>query len=137
MSRGGYQCPFLKWAGSKYRLLTRIIQILPRGNRLIEPFAGSADLFLNTEYERYLVNDINTDLISLYPVLQKEGKDFVNRARSFFTPQNNTPDVYYRLRARFNNGYNGLCRYSASGVFNVPFRPYFPGKEMVAFHIKA
>jgi DNA adenine methylase len=153
-----YQRPFLKWAGNKYRLLTRIIQALPPGDRLIEPFAGSAALFLNTEYERYLVNDINTDLISLYQTLQREGKDFINRACSFFTPRNNTPDVYYNLRARFNNiddptekaalfvylnrhGYNGLCRYSAAGVFNVPFgrynRPYFPRKEMVAFHIKA
>lgn len=157
-SGGGYQRPFLKWAGNKYRLLAQIIQVLPQGKRLIEPFAGSAALFLNTEYERYLVNDINPDLIALYQILQQEGKDFIHYAGSFFTPRHNTPEAYYRLRTRFNttddsaekaalfvylnrHGYNGLCRYSASGVFNVPFgrykRPYFPRKEMVAFHLKA
>ncbi|ABA56870.1 Dam family site-specific DNA-(adenine-N6)-methyltransferase [Nitrosococcus oceani] len=154
----GYQRPFLKWAGNKYRLLTRIISVLPPGKRLIEPFAGSAALFLNAEYERYWVNDINPDLIALYQILQKEGKEFIHYAGCLFTPHNNTPKAYYRLRARFNttadvaekaalfvylnrHGYNGLCRYSGSGIFNVPFgryqRPYFPSKEMMAFHIKA
>lgn len=157
-SGGGYQRPFLKWAGNKYRLLTQIIQVLPQGKRLIEPFAGSAALFLNVEYERYLVNDINPDLIALYRTLQEEGRDFISYANSFFTFRNNTPEAYYKLRARFNttadpaekaalfiylnrHGYNGLCRYSASGIFNVPFgrykKPYFPRKEMMAFHIKA
>lgn len=157
-SSSGYQRPFLKWAGNKYRILSRILQTLPLGERLIEAFAGSAALFLNTEYERYLINDINTDVISLYQILQKEGNHFIDQTHRFFTPENNTPDVYYKLRARFNNsddptekaalfvylnrhGYNGLCRYSASGIFNVPFgryhRPYFPRKEMVTFHLKA
>jgi len=35
------------------------------------------------------------------------------------------------------HGYNGLCRYNASGEFNTPFgrykKPYFPEKEMLHF----
>ena len=34
--------PFLKWAGGKFRVLDRILSVLPDGTRLIEPFAGSA-----------------------------------------------------------------------------------------------
>lgn len=156
--RPPFQRPFLKWAGNKYQILHRILQDLPAGNRLIEPFAGSGAVFLNTDYERYLINDINPDLIALFQTLQERGEEFIQYAARYFTPKNNTAEAYYRLRERFNttrdvarksalflylnrHGYNGLCRYNASHRFNVPFgryaRPYFPAAEMRAFHAKA
>ncbi|MFX6803955.1 DNA adenine methylase, partial [Acinetobacter baumannii] len=46
--------PFLKWAGSKYRLLSTIQQLLPKGQRLIEPFVGSGAVFLNLDFSDYL-----------------------------------------------------------------------------------
>jgi len=66
--------PFLKWAGGKYRLLERIKTQLPSGNRLIEPFVGSGAVFLNTDYDKYLLGDINPDLINLYGCLKDEGE---------------------------------------------------------------
>jgi DNA adenine methylase len=150
--------PFLKWAGNKYRLLERIRAMLPPGRRLVEPFVGSGAVFLNTDYPRYLLTDTNKDLVDLYLLLQAEGADFIDECRLLFTPANNQADRYYRLRAEFNesddvrrraalfvylnrHGYNGLCRYSAKGGFNVPFgrykRPYFPATEMLAFHRKS
>lgn len=150
--------PFLKWAGNKYRILENIQQLLPPGKRLIEPFAGSAAVFLNTDYDRYLVSDSNPDLINLYNTLKQEGSDFIQYCRRFFSEKNNSSEAYYRLREQFNrstdihkrsalflylnrHGYNGLCRYNASGGFNVPFgrykKPYFPQKEMLFFHEKS
>ena len=150
--------PFLKWAGNKFRVLAHIRLRLPPGRRLVEPFAGSGALFLNTDYEHYLLADSNPDLIHLYNVLKQEGADFVRYCRRYFQPRYNTPEQYYALREKFNrarqsrhkaalflylnrHGYNGLCRYNASGGFNVPFgryrRPYFPEAEMLAFHAKA
>ncbi len=150
--------PFLKWAGNKYRILDRILPRLPQGRRLIEPFVGSGAVFLNSGYDRHLLNDSNADLVHLYKTLQTHGPEFIEYAGSFFTKRNNSSTVYYRLRERFNatrdiwlksalfiylnrHGYNGLCRYNASGEFNVPFgrykQPYFPGREMLAFHAKA
>jgi len=147
--------PFLKWAGNKVRILHQIKAVLPSGKRLIEPFVGSGAVFANTDYARYLLADANPDLIALYRHLQEEGPVFIDYCRSFFTPDNNASDVYYTLRARFNQTtdtrekaalfvylnrhcYNGLCRYNASGGFNTPFgryaRPYFPAAEMVHFH---
>ena len=41
MSESRTTRPFLKWAGNKYRLMHRILPLLPEGGRLIEPFAGS------------------------------------------------------------------------------------------------
>ena len=149
--------PFLKWAGGKYRLVPRIKEKLPPGKRLLEPFAGSCAVSLNTDYPAYWLNDVNPDLINLYQVLQKQGHAFIDYCHSFFTPKNNTSQKYYSLREQFNkekspetkaalflylnrHGYNGLSRYNAGGEFNVPFgryrKPYFPEKEMVFFYEK-
>lgn len=150
--------PFLKWAGGKFRLIERIRTHLPPGKRLIEPFVGSGAVFLNVEYPEYLLADINPDLIALYRMVQEEGEAFIARIRHYFVEANNTPDAYYALRERFNDcvdseeraalfvylnrhGYNGLCRYNASGGFNVPFgrykKIYFPESELRYFHQKS
>lgn len=150
--------PFLKWAGNKYQIINQIKECLPPGDCLIEPFLGSGAVFLNTEYPHYLLADINKDLINLYQRLQSEGPRFISYCQEFFTNPNNTEQAYYQYRQEFNctrnsrlkaalflylnkHGYNGLCRYNASGGFNVPFgkykAPYFPEKEMLFFHKKA
>ncbi|MGE5606990.1 MAG: Dam family site-specific DNA-(adenine-N6)-methyltransferase [Bacteroidota bacterium] len=149
--------PFLKWAGGKYRLVERIKAKLPQGVRLLEPFAGSCALSLNTDYQSYWLNDINADLINLYQVLQSEGTAFIKFCGKYFTRENNTSEKYYEIRRQFNqetdifiksalfiylnrHGYNGLSRYNAGGEFNVPFgkyaKPYFPEQEMIHFHTK-
>lgn len=150
--------PFLKWAGGKARIAGRIKAVLPPGRRLVEPFVGSGALFLSVEFPAYLLADANCDLINCYRQLQQGGAAFVDLCATYFTPANNQPDAYYALRAHFNtttnavekaaifvylnrHGYNGLCRYNASGGFNVPFgkytKPYFPRGEMVDFWQKA
>jgi len=148
------QKPFLKWAGNKFRIIERIKEQLPSGKRLIEPFCGSAALFVNTNFDSYVIADNNKDLINLYLYLQKEGDAFIDYCTPFFSEQKNTADVYYQCREEFNqtddkrlkaalflylnkHGYNGLCRYNQSGGFNVPFgrfkKPYLPKMEMQYF----
>lgn len=150
--------PFLKWAGNKYRVLKQIKALLPQGQRLIEPFAGSGALFLNSDYPAYLLCDTNADLMDLYQRLKAEGLVFIRYCKRYFSGKYNNADNYYALREQFNttnnlrqkaalflylnrHGYNGLCRYNSKGGYNVPFgryaRPYFPEKEMLAFHHKA
>ncbi|HEM55533.1 MAG TPA: Dam family site-specific DNA-(adenine-N6)-methyltransferase, partial [Thermodesulfobium narugense] len=148
--------PFLKFAGSKYRVVKYVKRIIGQfsGNRLVEPFVGSGTLFLNTSYEAYLLCDINENIINLYKNLTLSKKEFINYAKSFFTLENNQPAKYYYFRDLFNetkddvlksalflylsrHGYNGLVRYNKKGQFNVPFgryeKPYFPEKEMLFF----
>jgi len=145
--------PFLKWAGGKYRLLDKLAPHL-KGGKLIEPFVGSGAVFLNQNFDRYLLGDINPDLINLYGFLKKEQGKFVKYSQTFFTSENNIKQQYLDFRHEFNNGlkgrrraalfvymnrhgFNGLCRYNKSGGFNVPFgryaKPYFPEKEMQHF----
>jgi DNA adenine methylase len=148
----------LKWAGGKSRLIERLRQHLPGGPKLVEPFVGSGVVFLNTDYDRYLLADINPDLINFFTVLKHEKSRFIDFASQWFSPSTNCAKAYYDLREAFNqttdaklraalflylnrHGYNGLCRYNASGRFNVPFgryaRPYFPAREMELFALKA
>ncbi|MEX1221663.1 MAG: Dam family site-specific DNA-(adenine-N6)-methyltransferase [Idiomarina sp.] len=149
---------FLKWAGGKYGLIEPITRLLPSGNKLIEPFVGAGSVFLNTDYSRYLLNDINQDLITLYRTVKRKPVGFIKDARTFFNAHNNSEQTYYAMREQFNastdgyersllflylnrHGYNGLCRYNSSGGFNVPFgqyrKPYFPEAELEHFAEKA
>tara|TARA_B110001454_G_C12677609_1_gene416550 strand:- start:188 stop:1006 length:819 start_codon:yes stop_codon:yes gene_type:complete len=149
---------FLKWAGGKYSLSDVIAKMLPKGDCLIEPFAGAGSVFLNTNYPQYILNDINQDLINLYKILQTKPDAFIDDACKFFTPSHNEAETYYQLRKEFNesddsyfrslvflymnkHGYNGLCRYNQSGGYNVPFgkykQPYFPEEELNFFADKA
>jgi len=150
--------PFLKWAGNKFRIIESLKAVLPQGKRLIEPFTGSAAVFLNTDYPRYLLAEKNPDLINLFKILRKEGAEFIEYVRSFFTEENQTKENYYALRDEFNtsqdirlraaifiylnkHGFNGLCRYNSKGIFNVPLgKPstfYFPKQELLYFQQKS
>jgi len=149
---------FLKWAGGKYKLTEQINARLPDAKRLIEPFVGAGSVFLNSEFEEYVLNDINPDLIDMYKIIKRKPKQFIQDAKFYFQEQFNNEAAYYRLRNEFNqskdgyhrsllflymnrHGYNGLCRYNRSGGFNVPFgrykKPYFPERELLFFAEKA
>lgn len=149
---------FLKWAGGKYSLVDDIRRHLPEGEVLVEPFVGAGSVFLNSDFERYVLNDINPDLIALYQHLTADPNRFIRDARQLFTPATNQRAVYYRHREQFNasrdsyqrsllflylnrHGYNGLCRYNRKGGFNVPFgsykAPYFPEDELGFFAERA
>jgi DNA adenine methylase len=87
---------------------------------------------------RALLNDLNPHLINLYSWLQK--------GLRIGLPMANDKTLFYAHRDRFNallssgqgaareaaslfyylnrTGYNGLCRFNASGRFNVPFGRY-------------
>tara|TARA_Y100000766_G_C18885001_1_gene595391 strand:+ start:1146 stop:1961 length:816 start_codon:yes stop_codon:yes gene_type:complete len=153
---GLYRRPFLKWAGGKYRLLDTLTTHIPKRSCLVEPFVGAGAVFLNVPAKRFILNDINPDLIDLYQRLQTEPSAVIEAAATLFKPKFNTPAQYYKFRAQFNSagtslkrcalflylnrhGYNGLCRYNLKGQFNVPFgnylKPYFPLAEMQAFSL--
>ena len=149
---------FLKWAGGKFKLTEQINVRLPQGKRLIEPFVGAGSVFLNSDFDEYLLNDINPDLIEMYKIIKRKPKQFIDDAKYYFQEKFNDEAAYYQLRTEFNastdlykrsllflylnrHGYNGLCRYNQSGGFNVPFgrykKPYFPEKELLFFAEKA
>jgi DNA adenine methylase len=145
--------PFLKWAGGKFRVLDRILPLLPPGRRLIEPFAGSVAVALNADFQSAMVADFNVDLVNLYRSIQANADRFIKEASALFGTCNNR-QKFDELRAEFNessdpfrksvifvylnrHGFNGLCRYNSKGKFNVPFgrydNPGLPTAEILAF----
>lgn len=149
----------LKWVGSKAGIMPELVKHLPKGERLVEPFAGSCSVMMNTEYPGYLIADINPDLINMYRQIKEHSSVFLVLAKKIFAASNSEDD-YYKIRTEFNSslgmtlldravyflylnrhGHRGMCRYNRSGDFNIPFghykKPYFPLEEIKAFAEKA
>ncbi|EAM9430800.1 DNA (cytosine-5-)-methyltransferase [Salmonella enterica] len=154
-----WQRPFLKWAGGKYSLLPELERLIPAGKRLIEPFVGGGSVFLNSDkHERFLLADINADLINLYQMLAIVPDSVIAEAMKAFRHLNDAEN-YTAIREAFNawqlnaieraaaflylnrHCFNGLMRYNLDGFFNVGWgkykAPYFPEKELMAFRKKS
>ncbi|ECD9425570.1 Dam family site-specific DNA-(adenine-N6)-methyltransferase [Salmonella enterica] len=154
-----WQRPFLKWAGGKYSLLPELDRLIPAGKRLIEPFVGGGSVFLNSDkHERFLLADINADLINLYQMLAVVPDSVIAEAMKAFRHLNDVEN-YTVIREAFNaqklnateraaaflylnrHCLNGLMRYNLDGFFNVGWgkykAPYFPEKELMAFRKKS
>lgn len=151
--------PFLKWAGGKYSLLPELERLIPAGKRLIEPFVGGGSVFLNSDkHERFLLADINADLINLYQMLAVVPDSVIGEAIKAFRHLNDVEN-YTAIREAFNawqlnateraaaflylnrHCFNGLMRYNLDGFFNVGWgkykAPYFPEEEIRAFRLKS
>ncbi len=133
--------PPLKWAGGKRWLVPHLGPIWEphRHRRLVEPLCGGLAVAIGLRPGRALLNDTNPHVINFYAWLKKG-----LRAR---VPMENDAALFARHRERFNRlvtrdggaasreaaelfyylnrtGYNGLCRFNRSGLFNVPFGSY-------------
>lgn len=144
--------PIIKWAGGKTRVLPNLLPFLPKADCLVEPFVGGAAVFLNTDYRRYILADINPDLINLYRQVSNYPEQVIDVAKRLFKTFC-TEDGYSDVRDDFNtrsqdvmpihdgpyvvhieraaqflflnrHGYNGVCRYNKRGGYNVPYGKY-------------
>lgn len=128
-----WQRPFLKWAGGKYSLLPALDRLIPAGKRLIEPFVGGGSVFLNSDkHERFLLADVNADLINLYQMLAVVPDSVIYEAMKAFRHLNDAEN-YTVIREAFNaqrldaveraaaflylnrHCFNGLIRYNLDG----------------------
>lgn len=132
--------PPLKWAGGKRWLVPHLRPLWTTHSerRLVEPFAGGLAVTLGLRPERALCNDINPHLVNFFKQAQ------IGLAMTI--PMRNDAGHYYQQREAFNEliksgeasspigaqlfyylnrtGFNGLCRFNRSGMFNVPFGSY-------------
>lgn len=151
--------PFLKWAGSKRRLLSQLLPLLPQGQRLIEPFVGAGSVFMASRFKQYLLADTNAVLMAVYGLLQTDPAALVSQAQALFVEGNRSTEAYNALRSKFNDpatleaeravlfiylnkfGFNGLYRVNKRGQMNVPFAhhdklPAFPTEATERFAAK-
>ena len=132
--------PPLKWAGGKRWQLEHLQPFWDKhqNRRLVEPFCGGLAVTTGLMPHRALLNDINPHVINFY--------EWLKRGLTISFEMKNDAAAYYRARQRFNElleagqgrtsevaalfyylnrtGYNGLCRFNARGLFNVPFGKY-------------
>jgi len=128
--------PFLRWAGSKRRLLP-VLQTFwtIKHKRYVEPFAGSACLFFAIRPPKAILGDLNPELIATYievkyrvgavlkelKTLRPADREEYKRLRgidiSTMTPPARAARLIYLNRYCFN----GIYRTNLAGQFNVPY----------------
>lgn len=126
--------PFLRWAGSKRKQVTRLALFWsPNHKRYVEPFAGSACLFFEIAPKVAVLGDSNEELIEVYRVVRDEPERLYRRLCRI----GRDPATYLRWRylkpetldretraLRFlylnRNCFNGIYRTNLRGEFNVP-----------------
>lgn len=131
------QTSFLRWAGSKKKLLSKLLPYWNAANckRYVEPFAGSAMLYFSAKPSRALLADTNGELINMYCAVKRDWESVLFELRKWKSDEK----TYYKIRdaedlkdwgvfkraARFiylnRFCFNGLYRTNAKGKFNVPF----------------
>lgn len=139
--------PFLKWAGGKGQLLTRLLPIVPTNfGNYYEPFLGGGALFFalyrrGFKFKAFLT-DRNEGLINCYKIIKYRPNELIPFLERLKRQYYNAPDketYYYNIRkweptnkveaaARFiflnKTCFNGLYRVNKNGSFNVPFGGY-------------
>ncbi|OAT26556.1 methyl-directed repair DNA adenine methylase [Buttiauxella ferragutiae ATCC 51602] len=91
----------VKWPGGKSRVIPDLLPHLPKADCLVEPFVGGASVFLNTDYRRYVLGDINPDLINLYRQVTHWPEQVINAAYALFKTYGDA-DGYAWIRKDFN-----------------------------------
>ena len=127
--------PLLRWAGSKRKLLPRLLNQCPaRFNRYFEPFAGSACLFFSLAPKDSVLGDFNSALIGTYKTVKryphalfKELCTYPINQEFYYDLRSKNPLHLTRLQsaARFiylnRLCFNDVYRTNREGHFNVPF----------------
>ena len=146
--------PFVKWAGGKRQILSRIneyVQYSIDDNTdytYIEPFLGGGAVFFSLHPKKAIINDLNEDLINAYRIIKSGNySKLIDKLKEFSDEYHNAPDeFYYHIREwdRVDNWmdahddvdraarmiflnrtcYNGLYRVNSKGQFNTPMGRY-------------
>lgn len=74
--------PVIPWIGGKRRLAKHLFPLFPEHTCYCEPFCGAAALFfLKPPSKVEVINDINSELINLYRVIQHHLDEFLRQFR--------------------------------------------------------
>lgn len=146
--------PFVKWAGGKRQILSRINEYVQDSINdnpdytYIEPFLGGGAVFFSLRPKKAIINDLNEDLINAYKIIKSDNYlKLIDKLKEFSDDYHNSPDeFYYHIREwdRVDNWmdahddvdraarmiflnrtcYNGLYRVNSKGQFNTPMGRY-------------
>lgn len=100
--------PIVKWPGGKEKELKHILPNIPVFKRFFEPFVGGGSVFMAIRAKEYLINDISSELVSLYRNIASTDTMFFHyaemmdaswvRALDFFNSNEILVDAYMQYR---------------------------------------
>jgi DNA adenine methylase len=90
---------FIKWQGNKSKHLNKFIEYIPDfSGTYIEPFVGSGALLLKLQPEKWIINDLNKDLINIWNQVKNNPDEIIEIFKEFskhFKPLSKTDKVKY------------------------------------------
>ena len=88
---------FIKWQGNKSKHINKFIDYIPDfTGTYIEPFLGSGALFLKLEPEKWIINDLNKDLINVWNSVKNHPDEIITIFKEFgktFKKKTNTNKI--------------------------------------------
>lgn len=143
MAKDKLVAPVVKWVGGKRQLLSEISPLLPkRITSYCEPFLGGGAVLFSIQPSKAIVNDLNSDLITVYEVIRDDVEELIDNLKK----HENSSEYFYTIRDMDRNKetyaamskverasrliylnktcFNGLFRVNSSGEFNSPFGHY-------------
>jgi len=146
--------PFLRWAGGKSKVVSRLIDFVPAKDAYdcyFEPFFGAGALFFRECPKRAVLSDLNGDLMNCYQQVAlfpgkvwrhiRRHRLLDNRAYYLEVRSQRSSELsQLEQAARFiylnKAAFNGIYRVNRLGDFNVPYGPsangpVLPSKEVL------
>ena len=143
MAKNKLVAPVVKWVGGKRQLLSEISPLLPkRITSYCEPFLGGGAVLFSIQPSKAIVNDLNSDLITVYEVIRDDVEELIDNLKK----HENSSEYFYTIRDMDRNKetyaamskverasrliylnktcFYGLFRVNSSGEFNSPFGHY-------------
>lgn len=81
---------FIKWQGNKTKHISKFEDYLPEflysdnyKGTYIEPFVGSGAVLLNIQPNKWVINDLNKDLINIYKTVKENPEDIIKYYKKF------------------------------------------------------
>lgn len=143
--------PFVKWAGGKTQLLSKIKLRMPvEYKRYYEPFIGGGALLFDIQPSNGVINDVNAQLINVYSQLKLDAEAVIAILKEFDVVECDK-QRYWDMREKYNKKiseqifdqecaaltiwinkhcFNGLYRVNSKGLFNVPYNNKKNGASM-------
>ena len=90
---------FIRWQGNKSQHLNKFIEYIPDfSGTYIEPFIGSGALLLKLQPKKWIINDLNKDLINIWNQVKNNPDQIIKIFKEFgkyFKPLSKTDKVKY------------------------------------------
>jgi DNA adenine methylase len=103
---------FIRWQGNKSQHINKFIEYVPEfTGTYIEPFVGSGALLLKLQPKKWIINDINKDLINIWNQIKNNPDEIITEFKRFgdyFKPLSKEDKITY-------------CKKITSNIESMPY----------------